>query len=510
MGIPAYFSHIVRNYAEISLKLDKFKRTKNIKLATNFYLDCNGIIYDVVSTGISEPKEIISGVITKIENYIKDMAPNGAVFIAFDGVAPVAKLNQQRIRRYKTAYESKVFNTNKGFATANITPGTKFMDTLANKLTTHFTKYTVTTSNYPGEGEHKIFDHIRTYGRNSINVVYGLDADLIMLSLCNLQYAPLIYLYRETPHYISSLNAELEPNEKYLFNIPMLSKIIYEHINPAANTATNNTLCDYVLLCFMLGNDFMPHIPSINIRNKGIHVLTNAYKKIGCNLTNNNRIVWCNIRKLMGVLAEQEEKNLQNEHASRDKYEAMKLRNCHSMTPEEKYNAIPIFNREIELLIDPDAPAWQSRYYKYLFAMSADKYTTVVENYLEGLEWTFKYYTSGCPDWRWCYKYDYAPLLTDIYRDCNYFEHEYFKNGDINGPISKEAQLMYVLPPDYHYLLEEVGIMEKYEDLKVKGIIKESNSDELSFAWAYCTYLWEAHVHLDKISPELFEVRIKY
>ena len=287
MGIPAYFSHIVRNYAEISLKLENFKRNQN-KHDTNFYLDCNGIIYDCARLLIDErtrdfatpaefENELIKHVIRKIEEYVKDVSPSGTVFIAFDGVAPVAKLKQQRTRRYKTAYEHKVLGstTNYKWDTANITPGTKFMDFLTRKIKGHFgikRNHIVSSSDIPGEGEHKLFDHIRKHGRTAINIVYGLDADLIMLSLCNLQYAPLIYLYRETPSYIATLSAELAPNEKYLFNIPMLSSLICDRKpNP-------NRVNDYVLLCFMLGNDFMPHIPSINIRHKGIHVLMNAYK----------------------------------------------------------------------------------------------------------------------------------------------------------------------------------------------------------------------------------------
>ena len=41
MGIPSYFSHIVKNHADIIQKLCKFE--KNID---NLYLDSNSIIYD--------------------------------------------------------------------------------------------------------------------------------------------------------------------------------------------------------------------------------------------------------------------------------------------------------------------------------------------------------------------------------------------------------------------------------------------------------------------------------
>lgn len=514
MGIPAYFSHIVRNYAEISLKLENFKR-KQSKIDINFYMDCNGIIYecarnlienineysrDVLENKKEFENEVIKHVIRKIEEYVKDVCPSSTIFIAFDGVAPVAKLKQQRTRRFKAAYEQKVLGDAKfKWDTANITPGTLFMDFLTHKIKGHFEikkNYVVSSSDVAGEGEHKIFEHIRRHGRNNINIIYGLDADLIMLSLCNLQYAPLIYLYRETPTYMASLNADLEANEKYLFNIPMLSTLLCD------GKPTTNRVNDYVLLCFMLGNDFMPHIPSINIRHKGIHVLIEAYKKIACNLTENNQIVWKNVRRLLGILAMQEQKNFENEHESRAKFEAIKAKTAGIMTTTEKYNAIPIFNREIEHLINPATPGWQLRYYKYLFDFGETYKKHAVENYLEGLEWTFKYYTQGCPDWRWYYKYNYAPLLCDIHAGCHYFEHEYFKCDVKTAPISQEAQLMYVLPDDYHYIFDELGVKDKYNKLILSGIIPKINSDVLDFTWAYCSYMWEAHINLPTIDVD--------
>jgi 5'-3' exonuclease len=517
MGIPAYFSHIVRNYAEISLKLENFKK-KQCKIDTNFYLDCNGIIYDCARDLIDNTKgytcdfeipmefenELIRHVIRKIEEYVKDVSPSNTVFIAFDGVAPVAKLKQQRTRRFKAAYEHKVLGTGKTkWDTANITPGTQFMEFLTRKMNAHFgvkRNYIVSASDVAGEGEHKLFDHIRSHGHNTINIVYGLDADLIMLSLCNLQYAPLIYLYRETPSYIATLNAELAANEKYLFNIPMLSTLICD------GKSTPDRVNDYVFLCFMLGNDFMPHIPSINIRHKGIHVLVNAYKKIACNLTENNAVVWKNVRRLIGLLAAQEQKNLQNEHESRQKFEAMKMKTIHSATISEKYNAIPVFNREIENLIDPTTDGWQSRYYRYLFAFDGENKSmkkNAAANYLEGLEWTFKYYTSGCPDWKWSYNYNYAPLLADILSECHYFNHEYFKSSTVNtAPISQQAQLMYVLPPDYHHILQTAGIHDMYKKLVLSGVLPELDCDALDFTWSYCSYMWEAHINLPKVDVD--------
>ena len=47
MGIPSYFSYIVKNHSEIIKKLNDPNENKKINI-NNLYLDCNSIIYDVI------------------------------------------------------------------------------------------------------------------------------------------------------------------------------------------------------------------------------------------------------------------------------------------------------------------------------------------------------------------------------------------------------------------------------------------------------------------------------
>ena len=110
MGIPAFFANIIKNYIKIIQTL-----TNHQTMGTQFhslYMDCNSIIYDVFNglhkrEDFKNEKEyiestIINETIKKIEYYIRKTNPSNVIYITFDGVAPFAKMEQQRTRRYKS------------------------------------------------------------------------------------------------------------------------------------------------------------------------------------------------------------------------------------------------------------------------------------------------------------------------------------------------------------------------------------------------------------------------
>ncbi len=534
MGIPSYFSYIVKMYPTIIQKY-----VKNNMKVHNLYLDCNSIIYDVynkLDTNSSDnniiTNTIISRVISKIEDYISVISPSQTVMIAFDGVAPVAKLEQQRSRRYKSWYQNKIsksiFNksTPDPWNTAAITPGTSFMSQLNSAISSHFdttsfSKYNVSNiivsgSDNVGEGEHKVFEYIRNEPEKHSNehtIIYGLDADLIMLSINHLSICPNIYLFRETPQFIQSIDSSLEPNENYYLNIPELTNSIIKYMtNDAEDINYNkiNKVYDYIFMGFFLGNDFMPHFPAINIRTGGVDKLLNAYKAVigesdHC-LTDGKNIYWGNVRKLVNHLAALEEEYIIKEHKSRNNKEKHFM---HNNTPEEKYKifeATPMRNRSIEKYINPFKPHWQSRYYRSLFGITLDtngeQKRDICINYLEGLEWTMKYYTTGCPDWRWRYKYNYPPLLTDLIHYIPLFDTTFVENKDKN-PVSDIVQLCYVLPRESLNLLP---MRFNLELLKNKSDWYDSNCE---FTWAYCRYFWESHVDMNEIDIAELETFVR-
>jgi 5'-3' exonuclease len=520
MGIPSYFSYIVRNHPEILKQL----QNKNFN-TNNFYLDCNSIIYDVIHnidfTIIKEDETdmILKNVCNKIDEYINIIKPTHNLFIAFDGVAPVAKLNQQRERRYKSLFQAKMTRSihknikSDPWNTSAITPGTVFMNKLNEKIKKYYndpkkyklTNIIISTSSSSGEGEHKIFDFMRRFPdqhKNKTTVIYGLDADLIMLGINHLLICENIYLFRETPHFIQSINSELEPNKEYILDLPELAKNITFNMNnneELSDEQKNNRVYDYIFMCFFLGNDFMPHFPSINIRTGGIDKMLNAYKSVigntKENLTNGKTIYWKNVRKLVKFLADNEEQYIKNEMKLRDKKEKYKMP---EETPEDKYKKfenIPIYERSIEKYINPFNENWRERYYKSLFNIAdcdGNKIQDICTNYLEGLEWTMKYYTLGCCDWRWSYKYDYPPLLSDLLHCIPYYETE-FIIYKIPTPVSELVQLCYVLPQESLKLLPD----KLYDELiKHHHEWYKNNCD---FIWAFCKYFWESHVVLPYI-----------
>jgi 5'-3' exonuclease len=514
MGIPSYFSWIIKNHPDI---IKKF--SPNCMMVNNLYIDCNSIIYDVIHKidFIKNPEtsfhDIIKLVCSKIDEYVNDIKPIDNVYIAFDGVAPVAKLTQQRERRYKSFFQNtltrSILKDSKPdpWNTSAITPGTNFMKSLNEFIYSNYTDPTkfnvkniiISCSDECGEGEHKLFEYIRNYPEEHINkntVIYGLDADLIMLSINHLPITSNIYLFRETPHFIKSLNTDLEPNELYVLDIPTLSKIISNDLSNGSNIG--NCIYDYIFLCFFLGNDFMPHFPSVNIRTGGIEKLLNAYKATigGTNqfLTDGKTIYWKNVLKVIHFLAKNEETNLKQETKKRDRKEKQSMPSNTDEDRLKQVESIPLYDRSLEKYINPYKPGWQERYYKSLFQININETNKkqICTNYLEGLEWTMKYYTVGCPDWRWCYNYKYPPLLCDLVQFIPNMEKDFLLNININ-PVSDIVQLSYVLPKQSLHMLP-IEVQNKL--LKTHSHWYKTDCD---FVWAYCRYFWESHVNLPNI-----------
>lgn len=252
MGIPFYYKTLITKYKNIT---SPSKPNSDI-----FCFDYNGLIHPIVNE-TADMNDFHHNLWKKTTDLIQYINPSDHTFIAVDGIAPLAKIHQQRKRRYlKTLQDTK-----KSFDTNNITCGTPFMNKLMNFLLSKQSDHVrISTTSENGEGEHKIMDYIvHSNHQNKTIVIHGLDADLILLSMLNYTQHLDIYLMRDN-------NKSIE----FLSITKLVEAIILEwkHVFP------QNTVHNYCYVMSILGNDFLPHPIGISIKNDGINQLKNSCK----------------------------------------------------------------------------------------------------------------------------------------------------------------------------------------------------------------------------------------
>lgn len=382
MGIPGFFKFIKKDYPKC------ISDSKDFKQKIDFlYFDINGIIHNSKHKNI---KIMFAKIKKKFESIIDVVNPN-FIFIAIDGVAPMAKITQQRARRFRNLTPQNDFDGNA------ITPGTKFM----NELNFFFKEYIKDKKNFffsgsdtPGEGEHKIMVHLRTLKNEKI-MIYGSDADLIMLGI--ISHKQNVFIFREA-------------EESHIINIRFFKNLIKSDLLINESYDYERVLDDWVFLCFLIGNDFLPHLPGLEIKN--IWILFDLHKTI-----------------------------------------LLKTKKYLTYKGTIPLNHIILIMKHLNILLKN----FNFNYYKTNFLLEESDVNfikLIVNEYCKGLMWVLKYYYEGCPDWNWFYPFYYAPLVED------------FALADIkvvfklNKPLKPMEQLMCVIPIGSKKLLPK-----KYYDL---------------------------------------------
>ena len=184
----------------------------------SLYLDMNGIIHPCARPEgrppPETPEEMYAAIFKYIDRIFSVVRPRKLLFMAIDGPAPRAKMNQQRTRRFKAAKEradkaaeavalrAELKATGRtppapsdkvAFDSNVITPGTEFMANLAEWLRYYVQlrlhsdpgwaniKVILSDASVPGEGEHKIMEHVRLqrglpgYNPNTRHVIHGVQ-----------------------------------------------------------------------------------------------------------------------------------------------------------------------------------------------------------------------------------------------------------------------------------------------------------------------------------------------
>ncbi|KAA0177679.1 hypothetical protein FNF27_00851 [Cafeteria roenbergensis] len=359
MGVPAFFRWLVKKYPRIltdmfeeepasvggvSVPVDLTQANPNGVEFDNLYLDMNGIIHPCVHPeDVPAPEtedEMFANICLYIDRLMAVVRPRKVLYMAIDGVAPRAKMNQQRSRRFKAAKEiaeqedveedlrremverghkfSKGGSKKKVFDHNVITPGTTFMSRLADRLR-HYVhqrlslhpgwrglKVILSDASVPGEGEHKIMEFVRAqraqpgYDPDTCHVLHGLDADLIMLGLAT--HEAHFHILREVmetrrkggrgppPAPVKIFrdgDAGVPMKPLQLLKLSVLREYLYmEFAGLGAPAALpfpfdlERVIDDFVFMCFFVGNDFLPHLPSLDIREGALDLILSLYKQL--------------------------------------------------------------------------------------------------------------------------------------------------------------------------------------------------------------------------------------
>lgn len=518
MGIPYFFYNLYKRYTN-----DRFTISQQDVTDFHFrhlFLDYNSLIHPCAQRVISNKdqsdahsleSDIIQECI-RYTKYVMHVVSAKNVYIMIDGVAPRAKINQQRERRYKSVIMKELLTGQEHavkWDSNRITPGTLFMEKLKAELIAFacdvravgFDVY-ISDASENGEGEHKMMKYIREHITDEKICIYGLDADLIMLSMLN-KCSDHIVLLRDN----TSAKNNQEPNSFVYLKIESLKAAIVRELSSKINGKLDHQrlIQDYIFLCFLLGNDFVGHLPSVTIKDNGVSVLINSYVKVMNNMNGQTYLVDgvdLNIEMFMSILSEL---------ANSEEYFFQKVYSPYKHDSDIIYrDAIPLSHVQINAnvrcyaqdVIKYNQTGFRSRYYTYYGINDLDD---LCYNYMQSLFWILWYYNPNeCTNdnWSWYFKYNATPFVTDLLRYLHRSGKDtiYKCQQSVNvrtEPLSAIQQLLLVLPAkSLLQVLEEKDVaLQK----KLCRMLKTNSSwvqsffpDVVVLDLIHKEYLWQA------------------
>ena len=498
MGVPGFFIWLLKNYKKEGFVINKTKlENKDILSDINnidyFLIDTNCLIHPVCFKIIAENSDLndndkledkmMTAVLIYLDKLIEYVQPKKGIYLAIDGVAPVAKIKQQRMRRFKSVADKIMWDNIKKkhskplthhWNNNAITPGTEFMEKLHNIIINWANKqpFEVIYSSCftPAEGEHKLLQFIRTNQQKNIDlsyIIYGLDADLIFLALST--KSDKIYLLREANEINKNESKEVLNHISIKIMRKSIVNTILKYLSKEETFSfeldENNVVNDFIFMCYFLGNDFLPHIPSLNIHNSGIeNLIINYSRTIKELILENNKVIYLlddlkiNFNFLLKFIIRLglEEDTILRENF----YEKKRRMRCDSSDAYDK-EVFNIENLQFKindsiLLGSDNSEDWRKRYYKYYWNVESDEIEEfsekLVYHYLTGIKWVTHYYFDKCPSWNWYYPFDYPPFISDIAKYLPKINLEQI-NFKLGSPLKPYMQLLSVLPSQSNYLL---------------------------------------------------------
>ena len=590
MGVPGFFSWLLKNKRKLG--------AKNLILNDLPYkikwlmLDTNCLLHPCVANILEKYKEgqlkidPNKNLRTQIEKYIWDkivqciddmivQTEPEYIYIAIDGVAPMGKILQQRQRRYRFLFDKKIklnpINTIQELeeiitktvskpngieepvlplSSIELTPGTDYMERLNKSMEEYLEvlkkrniKCIYSSYHDEGEGEHKLLQYIKTNLKSTQEpiVIYGLDADLLFLSL-GLGDGYDLYVMREKQIFA---NKEVDLDE-----VPEYNYVEIKQLHTLISNLEISTN-DFIVLCYLIGNDFLPGLLTTDVKKGGLDKIFRAWdnlkRKLGIctnnnnNNNNNNNMDDMNYNQIKSYLSECDEKTgeykinlkllsgLYEELLWTERYvwkniNRDKLLNQDGLEHDEREKLLEIKEEDkIEQLekfisgesvltdflekIEFSSPNEYYGYYLGINSIDIDKsiIKKMVWDYVRGIEWCLNYYLSKCPSWTWGYNFMITPLIKDIVA----FFPQYNKQIEINfhpRTLNPVEQLVLAIPPQtYKYVIEENIINKIKSNIAIGYMLPENFQIDINKEHMF----WKCQVKIPIVEYDEFESEIK-
>ena len=475
MGIFRYFYWHFKNYPNSIIPVQAEQRVPGFDILA---LDLNAIFHPVCQRYFFQTpgKKTFEGcyleICREIDRLVAYVPPREELVLSIDGVAGLSKVNQQRQRRYRSVKEKdpeqrEIFDTNQ------ISVGTEFLYGLRVYIRNYFKNRAVfLLDDLIGEGEHKIVRYLDSKEKKKI-CIYSPDADLIMLGIALGKknvfiFRPNIYTDVDCAYFLVSIDK---------FKKDVLSMV-----------GQDGVVLDFVFLLFFLGNDFLPHSPSYEIKYGGIDMILSMYQKVMLGSRGLVILEGGTYKIRMSVL-----RRVLEEMAAKE-VEMIQLKYKHFRGFPNK-----LLDRYIRGLGDKFSE-YRDEYYKKYFDVTREQ---VCEDYLKGLVFVGTYYHYGMPDWLYQYPHDHAPFFTDL---AEWAKASVIEELEVefkqNSPLSALEQLMCVLPHESKRFLPRC-IQSFYDE---KSELEDLYPKEFEIDRDGVEQEYEALVKLPRVEPERVRV----
>ena len=320
-----------------------------------------------------------------------------------------------------------------------------------------FRSWVVSCAAEAGEGEQKVMAWVRRQNKSLAKksvVVYGLDADLIVLSL--------LAVARDVPDVAGwSLLRELAEFEGGradggAFGTLNIRELLGILVPPAFTPA--EYILEYACGMSFLGNDFLPHSLSVKMREGGHDLLCRTLTQIhseGGRLVGPDEEVRPSVAlDLVRRWAAYEEEWIAENFDHKYKTRPMAPRNDRKrmMIP---YERLPLeWREEAAIWNGKMLPEWREEYRRKWMHGAAPAQT--VGQYMTGLQWIVDYYLGKPISYSWYFPWNVPPLWGDLEAELR--KGPSVLDAPVTPPVAPQEQLAMVLPMDSWWLVRDPAL----------------------------------------------------